>query len=274
MNNPIVAALFPRTDIVHVTPVMAKEWLNRNTHNRALRSSKVAEFARDIEAGNWAMNGETIKFDINGVLLDGQHRLSAIVKADTSVDLLIVTGLDPATQHTMDAGAKRTTADAFKLKDEKHTALLAAIVRRVWAWERGDHKLSMNLAPTITEAQDFLNANPALRRSAEIASRVRNQFKYAPASTTGVAHFLFNRISPDDTAWFFTRLADGAELSAGHPILTLRKRLLSDSEGARKVSDHSQLATLIRAWNAMRAGQKPTHFKPIATQDAPMPMPK
>lgn len=273
MNNPIVAGLFPRTDVVHVTPVIAKEWLNRNTHNRTLRPNKVAEFARDIQAGDWVMNGETIKFDTGGVLLDGQHRLSAIVKADTSVDLLVVTGLDPATQRTMDAGAKRTTGDAFKLNDEKHAALLAALVRRVWAWERGDYKLSMNAAPTITEAQNFLSANPALRRSAEIGSRVRNQFKYAPASTTGVAHFLFNRISPDETAWFFTRLADGAELSTGHPILTLRKRLLSDSEGVRKVTDASQLATLIRAWNAMRAGQKPTHFKPIAADDR-MPMPK
>lgn len=273
MNNPIVTGLFPRTDVVHVTPVMAKEWLNRNTHNRPMRAQKVAEFARDIQAGNWAMNGETIKFDTNGVLLDGQHRLSAIVKADTPVDLLVVTGLDAATQHTMDAGAKRTTADAFKLTDEKHTVLLAAIVRRVWAWERGDFRLSLNVAPTITEAQDFLAANPSLRRSAEIGSRVRGQFKYAPASITGVAHFLFNRISPDDTAFFFVRLGDGAELCAGHPILTLRKRMLSDFEGSKKVFDHAQLATLIRAWNAMRAGQKPTHFKPIAADDR-MPMPK
>lgn len=273
MNNPIVPGLFPRTDIIKVTPAIAKEWLTRNIHNRPMRASKVAEFARDIQAGDWAMNGETIKFDTEGTLLDGQHRLSAIVKADTPTDLLVVTGLAAATQHTMDAGTKRTASDAFKLSDEKHNTLLAAIVRRAWAWERGDHKLSLNVAPTITEAKTFLAENPSLRRSAEIASRVRTQFKYAPPSATGVAHFLFNRISSDDAAMFFARLGDGAELPAGHPILTLRKRILSDFEGSKRIHDHAQLATLIRAWNAMRAGQKPTHFKPIAADDR-MPMPK
>lgn len=273
MNNAIVPGLFPRTDVIMVTPAIAKEWLARNTHNRRMRTAKVNEFARDMQAGNWAMNGETIKFAADGVLLDGQHRLSAIVKAGVSVELLVVTGLDAATQHTMDVGAKRTTGDAFKLTDEKNTTLLAAIVRRVWAWERGDHRFSLNIAPTITEAQEFLAANPPLRRSAEISTRVRGQFKYAPSSITGVAHFLFNQLSPSDAAMFFTRIADGAELPAGHPILTLRKRLISDSESAKRVPDYVQLAALIRAWNAMRAGQRPTHFKPIAADDR-MPMPK
>lgn len=273
MNNPIVPALFPRTDVINVTPAIAKEWLTRNTHNRRMRAAKVSEFARDMQAGNWAMNGETIKFSVDGTLLDGQHRLSAIVKAGITVELLVVTGLDAATQHTMDVGAKRTTGDAFKLTDEKNTTLLAAVVRRVWAWERGDHKFSLNVSPTITEAQEFLALNPSLRRSTEISTRVRSQFKYAPSSVTGVAHFLFNQLSPSDAAMFFARLGDGAELPVGHPILTLRKRFISDCEGAKRVPDYIQLAALIRAWNAMRAGQKPTHFKPIAADDR-MPEPK
>jgi hypothetical protein len=273
MNNPILPGLAPRIDVLTVTPAIAREWLTRNSHNRPIRKNKVDEYARDMTAGQWRVNGETVKFAADGTLLDGQHRLSAVSVANVPVEMIVVTGLTSDTQATMDAGAKRTVGDVLGLDGEKNAQLLAAIVRRAWAWERGDFKLSLNTSPTATECADFIARHPEIRRSTEIATRVRNQYKYVFPAALGVAHFLFNRVSQGDTALFCARLGDGAELPLGHPILTLRKRLLSDFEGHKKAPDHAQLALFIRAWNAMRAGRTPTHFKPIA-QDEAMPMPK
>lgn len=273
MTNTIVPGLFPRIDVLTVTPAIAREWLSRNSHNRPIRKKKVDEYTRDMKSGNWRVNGETIKFSADGTLLDGQHRLTAVIAADTPVEFIVVTGLDASTQATMDAGAKRTTGDAFSLEGEKNAQILAAIVKRAWAWERGDHKFSMNLVPTTTECAKFLAAFPEVRRSAEIAVRVRHQYRYVLPTAVGVAHFLFNQLSQGDAAIFFVRLGDGAELPLGHPILTLRKRLLSDAAAQKKTEDYVQLALLIRAWNAMRAGLSPTHFKPITQNDA-MPVPR
>ena len=270
--NIVIPGLFPRIDVLTVTPAIAREWLARNSHNRSIRERKVEEYARDMQSGEWRVNGETIKFSADGTLLDGQHRLRAVIAADLPVQLIVVTGLDSGTQATMDAGAKRTAADAFSLDGEKHAQTLAAVIRRAWAWERGDYKLSMNAVPTTAESARFLTDHPEIRRSAEIAVQVRHQYRYVLPTSVGVAHFLFSRISAADAAFFFVRLGDGAELPLGHPILTLRKRLLSDAASQKKTPDHFQLALLIRAWNAMRVGRAPTHFKRI-TQDDAMPMP-
>ncbi|MDO0930218.1 hypothetical protein QQY66_00225 [Streptomyces sp. DG2A-72] len=57
---------------VDVSPALARHWLTEhNTHNRSLRPRVVAAYARDMHAGRWMDNGETIKFAADGTLLDG-----------------------------------------------------------------------------------------------------------------------------------------------------------------------------------------------------------
>lgn len=258
--------------LVTVTPGMAKDWLQRNTHNRSLRDRAVGDYARDMAAGQWRQNGETIKFAADGTLLDGQHRLKAITLANVPVPMLVVTGLDRDTQETMDAGRKRTTADAFALRGETHFTVLASVLKRVWLWDHGDYKFSGNQVPTTAECTALLREHPEIRRSAEIASRVHQTFKYMPQSIVGTAHVLFTRIDPSESAWFFTRLGDGAELALGHPILTLRTRAMSEAADRRTTPADRHMAYLVRTWNAVRDGRELTRIQ--QAPDAPMPMPK
>ncbi len=44
-----------------VTPELAERWLSLNTHNRTLRDGVVSRYAESIKAGQWELNGETIK---------------------------------------------------------------------------------------------------------------------------------------------------------------------------------------------------------------------
>ena len=71
-----------------VTPDMARTYLKSNTHNRPLDAARVSKYAADMRAGRWLVSPETISFDEHGVLLNGQHRLGAIVEsgARQSVD--------------------------------------------------------------------------------------------------------------------------------------------------------------------------------------------
>jgi len=262
-----------RSEIVTLTPADAKEILaSRNTHNRILRPKAVADYARDMAAGSWRVNGEAIKFDHDGVLLDGQHRLHAIVAAGVPVAFLVVTGLEPETQDTMDSGRKRTTGDALGLHGETNATTLAAVTRRVWLWERGDHKLTGTATPSTSECSALLAARPEIRRSADVAVRVHHHFPYVSRSVTGVAHHVFSRIALDDAVWFFARLGDGAELPVGHPVLTLRNRVMSDRSDRRRIPEARYLAYLVRTWNAVRDGESLSKLQ-VAT-DGAMPMPK
>lgn len=245
----------PTALAITITPALAKELLKRNTRNRKLRERAVGDYARDIAAGHWSLNGEAIKIAANGDVLDGQHRLRAILQADTSVDMFVVIGLDPAAQETMDSGRKRSTGDVLSLRAEENSTTLAAILRRVWAWQQGDHKFKGRQTPTTAECAALLDTHPGIRRSAEIATRVRQSFPHIPQSVLGTCHHLFNEISPDETAWFFQRLADGAELPLGHPILALRTRVTSERLDNVRLSEDRFMAYLIRTWNAFRDGR-------------------
>ncbi len=259
-------------EIVTVTPDLATEWLARNGHNRPLRQRAVTDYARDMDSGHWLQNGEAIKFASDGTLLDGQHRLHAVVMSGADVVMLVVRGLPMSTQETMDAGRRRTTADAFGLRGEVNATVLAAVARRVWMWEQGDYKFVANYTPTMAECSDLLRRRPEIYRSVEVAVRTHQAFRYVPRSITGTCHHLFSRISATDAQWFFARLADGADLPAGHPVLTLRNRATTERTEHRHVPDHRFTAYLIRAWNAVREDR--TLHKIIQAPDAPMPMPR
>lgn len=62
-----------------ITPETAKSWLLKNVHNRPLRDGLVTTYATDMANEQWQSNGESIKFSSEGELLDGQHRLAAVI---------------------------------------------------------------------------------------------------------------------------------------------------------------------------------------------------
>lgn len=261
----------PLAIAITLDPGLAKLLLRRNKKNRNLRPATVTEYARDM-AGDWPLNGEAIKVSWNGDVLDGQHRLHACEKAGVRIPTFIVGNLPPETQDTMDSGLRRTTADVLALREEEHSTTLASILRRVWGWGEGDRKFTRRSSPTKTEVKELLRKTPELRRSAEIADRTRSAFPHIPPSALGTAHYLFNGINPDETAWFFQRLGDGAELPAGHPILALRSRVTSERAKEGRIPWARHLVYLVVTWNAVRDGRTLTRFSvPAGT---PVPEPK
>lgn len=246
----------PTAAVVTVTVEVAKALLRRNPSNRKTRQRAVDAYARDMTAGNWSLNGESIKIDDRGNLLDGQHRLLAVIAAGIPVRMFVVLGIDPDAQETMDAGRRRTAGDAFGLRGEANATTLAAVLRRVWQWDHGNRRLSGAINATTAECVQLLKEHPEIRRSADIAVRVRSHFPHIPQSVLGLGHVLFTRLDPEQAPWFFERLADGAELPVGHPILALRSRVTSERVEGVRMDESRHLAYLIRTWNAVREGRQ------------------
>ena len=76
-----------RAEFVLVTPAMAAEWLKKNTdENRAVRPRVQEKYTAAMRRHQWQeCNGETIKFDRDGTMIDGQHRLRALMEAGQSL---------------------------------------------------------------------------------------------------------------------------------------------------------------------------------------------
>lgn len=263
-NIPIYTRTF-------VTPEMAAEFLTRNTHNRPKNERTIGDYTRDIITGKWLENGDSIRFDWNGVMLNGQHTCTAIVRAQIGVWTLVVTNLAPETQDTMDGGRRRTSQDMFSLRNETNPASLAGITRLVWTWNNGDRRMSSNAQPTKAEQWALLEKYPSLRRSNEIAVRVRSSFKPAWPSITGMTHHLFHHIDPDATVWFFEQMATGENLKAGDPVKALRSKLINDAADRNRRTNAQNATYIISAWNARREGRDLARVLYTPGQNVPEP---
>lgn len=102
-----------------VTPEMAREYLQNNPNNRKIKEVRVQEFVYLIEKGKFHMTHQGIAFKANGELLDGQHRLLAIIKANKAVMLQvsIYEADEIPTDELMpiDMGVARSATDIYKL---------------------------------------------------------------------------------------------------------------------------------------------------------------
>lgn len=100
--------------VVTITPEIAEDWLQANTHNRELRESRVQYFMNELKAGRWRLTHQGIAFSPNRVLLDGQHRLWAIALAGIPAPMMVTVNLPENSQEAIDVGI-RNTADILTL---------------------------------------------------------------------------------------------------------------------------------------------------------------
>jgi hypothetical protein len=118
---------------VIVTPACAAWALQYNTCNRRLRPSHVKYLSRMMRSEEW--NGQhpsPLAFSTQGVLLDGQHRLSAVVQYGEPVVMTVVTGRPPETFAYIDSGVNRTMHDRVTVDDSMTTNMRAVMVAQTW----------------------------------------------------------------------------------------------------------------------------------------------
>ena len=100
-----------KTAIETITPAIAKAYLLSNNNNRPLRQNHIRLLASDIKNGDWQITHQGIAFDSTGRLIDGQHRLHAIIQAGVAIQILVTRGCSSSSFSILDRGANRTPSD-------------------------------------------------------------------------------------------------------------------------------------------------------------------
>jgi hypothetical protein len=252
------APLRPTTDLTVgfyiLTPKTAAFWLGQfNIHNRNLRDRGTGSLAIDILTGGWDLNGDTVRFDTDGVMFDGQHRCTAVATTGVPVPIILVTGLDPIAQDTTDTGMRRTFADTLKLAGETDVNNLAAAVAQVCRWKAGQIRGNSKTNLSVKVLQRVLRDHPEIRDAVVTSRRVRKQVA-TKNSNLALASWLFHGINAEDHDLFFEKLTTGADLAKNDPIFHLRRRLLDDAADKKRLRNVEILAYLIKCWNCFRDG--------------------
>lgn len=118
--------------VMLVTPDMAQDWLdNRNLHNRRKSNVTARKYVKAIQANRWKCTHEGIAFDRDGFLIDGQHRLMAIVQTGVSLKLFVipfVDGMDDDTFGVLNSGNRRQAAQMLHFPGSAAAAAAAKIL--------------------------------------------------------------------------------------------------------------------------------------------------
>lgn len=238
-----------------VTPKKAMDWLKRNVNNRPLRKGHVEKLAAAITAGEFRLNGETIKFNANDDLLDGQHRLNAVLIAGVPIESYVVRGVTHEAFDTIDAGSPRQIKDVFARQGKLFYSHLAAAIRILFAFENnrisdGGQTSHMRNAQAI----DVLERNPEIEES--ISKMSKNDIrKLLPISVAAAIHYRMSRKSVSQADAFWGSVASGEGLTKTMPVYHLRERLISNSASKAKLGKYDLMALAIKAWNFYRTGR-------------------
>ena len=257
MEDTPLTVMTPEVAWEDITPARAAELLETNIDNRGIRRDAVAAYARDIAAGRWMDSGETIKRDYTGRLIDGQHRLAALIQADVTLRMLVVSGLDPAVQRVIDVNVRRTAGDALRfLGVERNIFEVASAARLAVAWDRGFIKRYGTVRYAVSHAEIFewVDNHEEINELASEARRLFHRLNIPPSPLT-FAMWKLSQIDATDAMEFFTSTAEYATTGEGDPRATLLRTLNNtDSRLARRPA--TIVGVTIAAWNAWRDNLK------------------
>lgn len=143
---------------VVITPEMAKKILENNVINRTLKPHRIKLYAEEMKSGRWQLNGEDIHISKSGNLLDGQHRLLAIIEAGVPVKIGIKTNVSDDVS-IYDRGTPRSTSDILSFRGMDKTLAsktVVSVVKLHYAIKRSKLILSDDMI------QEFIEKNSDL----------------------------------------------------------------------------------------------------------------
>lgn len=266
--------------VENITPARAESYLSNMVKNRPVSEAKVLEYAIAMDEGKWSLNGETLKFDKQGRLFDGQHRLRACVLAGKPFRTCIVRGIeDDHAFATVDVGKNRSHGDVFSIAGFANSKDAAAVATIIYLYKQGkidwkgpiETRASRGTSPTISaKLKKMPNTSAVVQKedllefAEKIAEGLASAVRFAQTAKAGKllsqpiiggAYYLFREKSFNDAEQFFADLGEGVGLTKTDAVYWLRERLIDNKSSDAKLNRWTILGFLFKAWNKRRAGE-------------------
>ena len=242
-----------------ITPEYAASLLEQNKANRPLNQRHVERIARQIRENKWVYNGDTIKLDVDGNILDGQHRLWACVETGIAIDTQVIKGLPKEVFTTLDTIAKpRSPQDTVHLMGV-HLNRRDVATACMWLsrYEKGvlPYYRAPNSKVENSDVEQVLKAHIGLVDAVERVKCLR------ALKNTGLMAFLYYIIAAENkdlADLMVDTLYDTSGVSFDHPFYLLRSILDKNARmigGGRRRDLVEISALVIKAANAVHAGK-------------------
>lgn len=238
---------------------------NHNNLNRRVNKAHVKAIANNMKNGTWRFNGDSLRFNKNDELIDGQHRLYAVIEYNNSVVFLVERGFTEDTIRTIDQEIKpRNLSDLLKMNDVSSPNDVASVINRYFI-------IKDTNAPFMTNSRDSSSANGNFFRITTIDDKFneymnnidfydeiilygRRCYKKTHllkvSEIGGIYAFLYKQKhhSDEEIQGFFDRLCLNSNIDVT-VINTLRNKLIEDKGSRNPMTSSLKSAYITKAWN-------------------------
>jgi hypothetical protein len=239
-GQPVIQFDGAQVLMVDVSTELAARWLKNNFRNRPVKDDVVTAYARDMLNGVWVPTHQGIAFNDRDELIDGQHRLLAVIKSTKTIRMMVTFGLpakitlpngketEMTTMDAVDRGRTRSVADQLTIQHGlKNGSIIVSISSALAGLCCGERTRRLSVQQTLEIYREF---QPA------VDYVIAHRSKQAGLKTIGVLAGFAYAYSTDQAcmdwggkvAAMFTAVCTGKELVDGSPIAMLRTFLTSE----------------------------------------------
>lgn len=270
--------LEPSVAIEIITPTLAEKLLSNNPLNRNLNEDRVLRYRREMEEGRWQFNGESVKICDDGSLIDGQHRLAAIVKTQISQKSIIVRNLPREVFSTIDLGRTRTLTDLLNITGYQYADKMSGAIRLISMLNENKEiarsKIKCRSNYTIDELFSFIKQNASLQDDILYAhSNFSTLIKKAGSPIINATFYLFKQKDEALAMELMNGLNTGYMLDGNSVIYHCREAITAHREAvvSGRYSDSGYLLYLIvKTWNLLRSNTYDIRY--IVDHSMPIPV--
>lgn len=243
-----------------ITPEIASQLLDDMGGNRLLSDDRVNAYARDMTGGRWVPLSSMIVIDEDGLLIDGQHRLAAVLQSGLDQTFIIRRGAPPSSISVIDSGRGRSAADTLRIEGHSYTALITAAARLCL---RYPHATKRRPALTNAEIVDFVHENPEIAKLVHQHSPMHGHAAGWPGIAMLAAIMFMTPVSRRPTVEQFYRQVywlEDPQQPAKNLVRWLQYRSRNVSKGGR-TDPWVMWQALVKSVNANYAGEDAAHLR-------------
>ena len=256
---------------VSISPAYAKFLLDMSKSsgfvNRKLSMRIVHRYANAMRNGEWVLSNDAILVTKNGKLINGQHRLMAVIESGTTQRFLIMTDADETMFKYLDGGVKRTLNDfmwASGLTDST-PAMAGASYYIINMFDRNEFFLKLHKSHVTygyeEKVRTLLNKHYDLFLRAQVQQKRQSKNSFIPTKAFMVCYVLFSFADPDNAELFFDALytkdwgSNKVLIATFNTLQRLPKNLNTESRNLQVMK------VLFAGWNAYETNRTLSRLK-------------
>jgi hypothetical protein len=245
-----------KSAVEKITPEIATKLIedSKDIRNRNVSDGHVKWLADQMKSGKWVLNGEAIILDDEGQIVDGQHRLWAVIQSETAIESLVTRGVDRKGFATIDTGAARTAANVLAIVGKKDANALGAALSLIHRHEVGQMLAhGKDAGFTTATGLAILRRHPEIEESVEFVSkhsRTNVALRKIPRSAFIFLHYRFSAHAKEKAVEFFEQVGDVRFDTTGTITRLLRDFLLRRDALGGGIRALELCAIVVKAWRA------------------------